>query len=106
MANCGTCSRELDVPGDPGSKNCGGDCLACVNEAEGYAIDSEAFRLAINPDFQDKFAGQWVAIKDKDSDFYHADSFQSLMDLEDQYNLFDKGYQIFGIPPKEKHEES
>lgn len=29
---CQTCKRELDVPGDIRSENCGGDCLQCMAE--------------------------------------------------------------------------
>lgn len=30
MANCHYCKRELDVPGVPESKDCGGDCTKCM----------------------------------------------------------------------------
>lgn len=33
MANCSICKRELDVPGDPESDDCGGDCTKCMAEA-------------------------------------------------------------------------
>jgi hypothetical protein len=31
---CGICGRPLDLPGDPLSQDCGGDCWGCVSEAE------------------------------------------------------------------------
>jgi len=31
---CSICKRDLDDPNDPFSVNCGGDCLACMAEAE------------------------------------------------------------------------
>lgn len=34
---CGVCNRVLDFPDDPDSKDCGGDCLSCVREAESHA---------------------------------------------------------------------
>ena len=33
-AQCLTCGKLLDVPGDAASVNCGGDCAACVETAE------------------------------------------------------------------------
>jgi hypothetical protein len=36
---CLTCSRPMDVPGDPLSMNCGGDCAGCVRQAEGGSSD-------------------------------------------------------------------
>jgi hypothetical protein len=33
IARCNTCGRLLDQVGDPASKDCGGDCLACMAEA-------------------------------------------------------------------------
>lgn len=30
MNRCNICKRELDVPGVPESKDCGGDCLHCM----------------------------------------------------------------------------
>ena len=32
MANCLMCKRELDVPGDIESRDCGGDCLKCLSD--------------------------------------------------------------------------
>ena len=28
--NCNICKKKLDQPGDPTTKNCGGDCLYCM----------------------------------------------------------------------------
>jgi hypothetical protein len=33
-ARCLLCHRIMDVPGEPDSKNCGGDCLGCMKELE------------------------------------------------------------------------
>jgi hypothetical protein len=30
---CGICNRELDVPADPRSLDCGGHCLQCMADA-------------------------------------------------------------------------
>lgn len=30
---CHICKRDLNVPGDPTSEDCGGDCLSCMAEA-------------------------------------------------------------------------
>lgn len=32
--HCETCGRTLDIPTDPLSINCGGDCWGCVGEFE------------------------------------------------------------------------
>ena len=32
-AHCTLCGAPLDVPGRPWSRNCGGDCIACMAEA-------------------------------------------------------------------------
>jgi len=34
VMRCGVCNRRLDVPSDPDSLDCGGDCRYCVREAE------------------------------------------------------------------------
>lgn len=34
---CSICGRKLNVATDPKSLDCGGDCLACIEEAEGRA---------------------------------------------------------------------
>jgi len=31
---CSLCHRELDVPGDEDSIDCGGDCWGCIREIE------------------------------------------------------------------------
>jgi len=33
MITCNICGREMDVPGEPQSRDCGGDCLVCMSEA-------------------------------------------------------------------------
>jgi hypothetical protein len=33
MRRCGICGGLLDVPGDDGTRDCGGDCLRCMAEA-------------------------------------------------------------------------
>jgi hypothetical protein len=30
MNKCHICKRELDQPGDPTTKDCGGDCVQCM----------------------------------------------------------------------------
>lgn len=43
--NCGLCSRTLDVPEDPMSRDCGGDCWGCIGQIEadaGYGPSVEA----------------------------------------------------------------
>jgi len=32
--HCGICKRVLDIPADPLSIDCGGDCWGCVGEIE------------------------------------------------------------------------
>lgn len=34
MKRCHLCGRVLDNPGDPRSKDCGGDCLQCMADAD------------------------------------------------------------------------
>ena len=34
MKVCLICKRPIDVPGDPLSLDCGGDCLGCIRELE------------------------------------------------------------------------
>lgn len=34
---CLLCGRELDVPGDPLSRDCGGDCWGCIGAIEADA---------------------------------------------------------------------
>lgn len=34
-SKCGICGRPLDRPDDPLSRDCGGDCWACIGEIEG-----------------------------------------------------------------------
>jgi hypothetical protein len=33
VSKCGICGQELDVPGNIGTADCGGDCLRCMAEA-------------------------------------------------------------------------
>jgi hypothetical protein len=34
MAHCTICPRELNVPDDPDSRDCGGDCYGCIRPLE------------------------------------------------------------------------
>lgn len=38
--NCNLCKKELDNPLDPKSMDCGGDCLACVEEIEKDTLEN------------------------------------------------------------------
>lgn len=40
MAKCNICKRELDVPGQPESDDCGGDCTQCMADC----YDPDAMR--------------------------------------------------------------
>jgi hypothetical protein len=38
VRECSMCKRQLDVPGDPDSIDCGGDCAACMRQIEAEAV--------------------------------------------------------------------
>jgi hypothetical protein len=39
--NCSLCHRPLDIPGEPDSRDCGGDCWGCMRKVEGHADDCQ-----------------------------------------------------------------
>lgn len=41
---CGVCGQVMDREDAPLSKNCGGDCLNCVQDAEGHIIPEPEVR--------------------------------------------------------------
>jgi hypothetical protein len=47
VMNCHICKRELDQPGKPDTKDCGGDCLRCM--AHCGDTDCEAVMRELEP---------------------------------------------------------
>jgi hypothetical protein len=67
---CNICKRELDVDSDPFSTDCGGDCLACMADADDPIPKAfkEGFLAAIEfiRDKEDRYGigsmcSQWTA---------------------------------------------
>jgi hypothetical protein len=44
---CNICHRPLDQPADPGTRDCGGDCLRCMAEAGDPDCQASMRRLGI-----------------------------------------------------------
>ena len=47
--NCGICGQELNVPLNPETLDCGGDCLKCMNDS-GDPECEETLRRLNDPD--------------------------------------------------------
>lgn len=54
---CGICRRPLDVPGDPMSVDCGGDCWGCIGQIEadmGYQPSIKAVKQEIREGWREE----------------------------------------------------
>lgn len=60
-ARCNICNKELDVPNDPLSDDCGGDCLACMAQAgDPDAVNTLIALVAAIPDLPDDGLVKWI----------------------------------------------